>query len=327
MCRVRECVRGAVPAGSSSDVSPLPGARRRDISGAGHRLRRKKHRQCNLKPGAMKPGRCTSSSASPGTPSLQTRDARSCKSCCNSCRHTSGPPPEDWWAVRIPWRTIPSPASRCGRILPCIPPAPTLPDLQQAPTFQRTTLLEAYRASAAQTQADVARARDRLDQFSQQLLALEPPSAPTDIWGFVSVAAGEFGTVDSDERVVIIVARDEEIQPTYCDGCAELGGAAVHFLAFDQHTRSDEQRRRSDWSMWLSRVGASGATFSVRMSQFLRSSLIRNRRPGPPQLDRKPRHAPSRSPSSSSDPDSGRHRRPGAGGPTKSVWSATRSAS
>lgn len=145
---------------------------------------------------------------------------------------------------------------------PCIPPSPTLPDLQQAPTFQRATLLEKYRASAGQTQAEVAQARVQFDQFSQQLLALQPPSAPTDIWGFLSVAADEFGSVDASERVVIIVATDEEIQSTYCDGCADLRGATVHFLAFDQPTPSDEQRRRSDWSMWLSRVGASSATFS-----------------------------------------------------------------
>jgi hypothetical protein len=144
----------------------------------------------------------------------------------------------------------------------CIPPAPIQPDLQQAPTFQRATLLERYRASKARTSAEVDQARSQLDQFSQQLLALQPPSVPTDIWGFLSIVADEFGTDEAAERVVIIVARDEEIQSTYCDGCHDLRGASVYFLAFDQPSPADEQRRRSDWVLWLSRVGASSATFA-----------------------------------------------------------------
>jgi hypothetical protein len=145
---------------------------------------------------------------------------------------------------------------------PCIPPVPTPPDLPQTPTFQRASLLEAYRDAQARSRAEVERARSELDYFSGQLLALEPPPTPTDIWGFLSVAADEFSKLDSDQRDVIIVARDEEVQSTYCDGCHDLQGAAVHFLAFDQPTPSDERRRRSDWSMWLSRVGASSITFS-----------------------------------------------------------------
>jgi hypothetical protein len=144
----------------------------------------------------------------------------------------------------------------------CIPPAPAPPDLQQAPTFQRARLLEEYRAAQARTRAEVDQARGQLAQFSQRLLSLQPASVSTDIWGFLSVAADEFGSVDAFERVVIVIARDEEIQSTYCDGCHDLRGAAVYFLAFDQSTPADEQRRRSDWSMWLSRVGASSATFS-----------------------------------------------------------------
>jgi hypothetical protein len=144
----------------------------------------------------------------------------------------------------------------------CMPPAPMPPDLHQAPTFQRATLLEAYRTAQTRSTAEVEHARGQLGQFWRELLALQPASAPTDIWGFLSVAADEFASVDASERVVIIVARDEEIQSTYCDGCHDLRGAAVYFLAFDQPTPADEQRRRSDWSMWLSRVGASSASFS-----------------------------------------------------------------
>jgi hypothetical protein len=147
--------------------------------------------------------------------------------------------------------------------VPCIPAVPVPPDLQHTPTFQRAEVLQAYRKSQAASNAQVDQARKQLEALSQQLVGVQPPAdAPTDIWGFLSVAADEFASVDSSTRAVIIVARDEEIQSTYCDGCHDLRGASVHFLEFDQPTPADEQRRRSDWSMWLSRVGASSVTFS-----------------------------------------------------------------
>jgi hypothetical protein len=145
---------------------------------------------------------------------------------------------------------------------PCIPPAPEPLDLKQTPTFERARQLDAYRKAVAHTQAEVQQSRASLSQFSQQVLSLQPSAAPTDIWGFLSVAADEFTSVQSADRHVIVVAPDEQIQSTYCDGCHDLRGAAVHFVAFDQPTPADEQRRRSDWSMWLARVGASGSTFT-----------------------------------------------------------------
>jgi hypothetical protein len=123
-------------------------------------------------------------------------------------------------------------------------------------------VLDQYSAALARNNAAVNQARKQLSQYSEQLLALEPSSHPTDVWGFLSLAADEFASTDSNQRVVLIVARDEEIQSTYCDGCHHLRGAAVHFLALDQPTPADQLRRRSDWVMWLARVGARTTTFT-----------------------------------------------------------------
>jgi hypothetical protein len=146
--------------------------------------------------------------------------------------------------------------------IPCISSAPPQPDIRQTPPFERARALKAYQAEVARNNADADQARGQLNQFAQRLLAMDAPSTPTDIWGFLTAASDEFETVDAAERHVVIVARDEEIHSTYCDGCQDLRGADVHFVAFDLATPADEKRRRSDWSMWLTSVGAGNVTFT-----------------------------------------------------------------
>ena len=146
--------------------------------------------------------------------------------------------------------------------LPCLPATPEAPDLKQAPTFERARRLDAYRHALDSTRQAVDQAQRQLDAYGAQLLALEPRSTATDIWGFLALAADEFATNAATEREVIVVARDEEVDTTYCDGCQPLRGARVHFLAFDQPTPADQQRRRAEWSAWLVAVGAGGTTFT-----------------------------------------------------------------
>jgi hypothetical protein len=146
--------------------------------------------------------------------------------------------------------------------LGCVPAEPLAPDLKQAPTFQRAELLKSYRAAQANAARELQNAQRQLDVFGKRLLALQPSTAPTDIWGFLALAAHEFDAVDAGQRHVILVARDEIVQTTYCDGCHPLRAAQVHFLAFDQPSASDQQRRRNDWAYWLQKVGAGRCTFS-----------------------------------------------------------------
>jgi hypothetical protein len=91
---------------------------------------------------------------------------------------------------------------------------------------------------------------------------VQPSNTATDIWGFLALTADEFASIDASERHVIIVARDEVVQTTYCAECHKLRGADVHFLAFDQPSASDQQQRSNDWTDWLTRVGASRVTFT-----------------------------------------------------------------
>lgn len=146
--------------------------------------------------------------------------------------------------------------------LPCLPTPPDAPDLVQTPTFERGKQLNAYRAALGQTRQAAEQARGNLASFGTQLLGLEPRSTSTDVWGFLALAADELATTDASQRVVIVVARDEEVVTSYCDGCQPLHGASVHFLAFDQLTPADQQRRRADWSAWLAAVGARSTTFT-----------------------------------------------------------------
>jgi hypothetical protein len=146
--------------------------------------------------------------------------------------------------------------------LACLPATPEALDLKQAPTFERARRLDAYRHELETTRKAVDQARRQFDAYGSQLLALEPRSTATDIWGFLVLAADEFASNKATERDVIVVARDEEIDTTYCDGCQPLRGARVHFLAFDQLTPADQQRRRAEWSAWLAAVGAGGSTFT-----------------------------------------------------------------
>jgi hypothetical protein len=146
--------------------------------------------------------------------------------------------------------------------LPCLPAAPEVPDLRQVPTFERARRLDAYRKALASTRRAVEQSRRQLATFGEQLLALEPHATSTDVWGFLGVAADELARVGATQRDVIVVARDEENDAAYCDGCQPLGGARVHFLAFDQLTPADLQRRRTEWSAWLAATGASTTTFT-----------------------------------------------------------------
>ena len=146
--------------------------------------------------------------------------------------------------------------------LPCLAEPPATPDLKQTPTFDRARVLREYRAQVERDRSEVAQAQRDFDTFAQQLLAFQPTARSTDIWGFLALAADEFGSIDASERHVVLIARDEEVQNTYCDGCHTLRGASVHFLAFDQPTPADQQRRRTDWADWLKAVGAASWTFT-----------------------------------------------------------------
>ena len=146
--------------------------------------------------------------------------------------------------------------------LTCLPHPVGAVDLKQTPTFERARVLEANRKAAAQREQALVAQRHQFDSFRQQVLNAQPPVSSTDIWGFLALASDEFETVDALERHVVIVARDEDIQSTYCDGCHPLRGASVHFVAFDQPTPADQHRRRSDWTDWLRAVGASSTTFT-----------------------------------------------------------------
>jgi hypothetical protein len=146
--------------------------------------------------------------------------------------------------------------------LACLSEPPLPPDLNQAPAFQRASLLETYRKAQAKAQLEDQEQLHQFDAYRTRVLAVAPPTASTDIWGFLALASDEFGVVEARERQVIIVSRDEVIQSTYCDGCHPLHGALVHFLAFDQPVASDQLRRRNDWAFWLAKVGAGATTFS-----------------------------------------------------------------
>jgi hypothetical protein len=146
--------------------------------------------------------------------------------------------------------------------VPCLPVAPEAPDLKQVATFERARRLDAYRRAQASTGRAVDQSRQQLATFRTKLLALEPPATSTDVWGFLGVAADELATRGATQRDVIVVARDEENDTAYCDGCQPLGGARVHFLAFDQLTPADFQRRRAEWSDWLAAAGAGSTTFT-----------------------------------------------------------------
>ena len=146
--------------------------------------------------------------------------------------------------------------------LACLPVAPEAPDLKQVPTFERARRLDAYRKALASTSRAVDESRRQLVTFRAKLLAVEPQATSTDVWGFLGVAADELATSGATQRDVIVVARDEENDSAYCDGCQPLGGARVHFLAFDQLTPADFQRRRAEWSAWLAAAGAGSATFT-----------------------------------------------------------------
>jgi hypothetical protein len=146
--------------------------------------------------------------------------------------------------------------------LPCLPVPPDSPDLKQVATFERARRLDAYRKALASTGRAVQESKQQLATFRGKLLAIEPRATSTDVWGFLGVAADELATTGATQRDVIVVARDEENDSAYCDGCQPLGGARVHFLAFDQLTPADFQRRRADWSTWLAAVGASSVTFT-----------------------------------------------------------------
>jgi hypothetical protein len=125
-------------------------------------------------------------------------------------------------------------------------------------------VLDNYRKAIAKAQLQNQEQLRQFDAYDARLLAVAPPTDSTDIWGFLALAADEFEVVDAGERQVIIVSRDEVVQSTYCDGCHPLHGAAVHFLAFDQPSASDQLRRRTDWADWLAKVGAGDVTFPLR---------------------------------------------------------------
>jgi hypothetical protein len=148
--------------------------------------------------------------------------------------------------------------------LPCLEPEPTTPDLRQIPTWKRAEALQSYEKAKAQSKAALDHAQQQMAQFSQQVLAMQTPATPTDtdIWGFLTVASDEFQTVDSSDRHVVIIAGDENVHTTYCDGCVDLRGANVHFAALDLSTPAEEQRRRSNWTDWLSKVHAGNVTFN-----------------------------------------------------------------